>query len=438
MKLLIIPFVPPSEENGGNISQLAILDKLRYSINISLVYIIRNDYDFFYFTKLDKEWQNVRLIPIDLRYKSPEPKKNLFSINVSRIRNVKNRVINFFKPQKPSNPILENVLDNYLLSRIGPGCLEKNLINQISKVIKSEDANIVQIEFFEFLPLINLCDNTKTVFVHHELRFQVIKDLVKSNSMTDDFYTEYVQRMVTQHEFSYLLKYEKIMVFSELDRLRLEDFSLPKNKIAVIPFPVADTIVQNRKMLTWQNETISALYFLGAEDHLPNKNALLWFLDHVFEELTQSLDLKLKIIGRWSNETITACENRFGSKVVFMGFVKDLPAAFDEKGILLNTVYEGSGIRTKLLYAFAMGVPAISTTKGCEGIPVSDGVHLLIANDKAMFISQIKKLFQHNALFELLQSNAYELINAFYTPEAIIEQRLNLYKSIDSSKHFIQ
>jgi glycosyltransferase involved in cell wall biosynthesis len=52
----------------------------------------------------------------------------------------------------------------------------------------------------------------------------------------------------------------------------------------------------------------------------------------------------------------------------------------------------GGGSRIKILEALAMGKAVVSTSIGAEGLAVSDGVHLLLADTPAEFASRVVEL----------------------------------------------
>jgi glycosyltransferase involved in cell wall biosynthesis len=80
---------------------------------------------------------------------------------------------------------------------------------------------------------------------------------------------------------------------------------------------------------------------------------------------------------------------------------------------------QGGGTRLKLLEAFASGCPAVSTTKGAEGLNVRDGEHLLIRDEIEAITEAVEQLWSKTALVEKLAAAAYELVKAEYSWEAV-------------------
>jgi glycosyltransferase involved in cell wall biosynthesis len=74
----------------------------------------------------------------------------------------------------------------------------------------------------------------------------------------------------------------------------------------------------------------------------------------------------------------------------------------------------GGGTRIKILEAFALGLPVVSTSKGCEGLAVEDGLHLLIRDDPAEFAAAVTKAVNDHELSGTLRRNGRMLAEERY------------------------
>jgi glycosyltransferase involved in cell wall biosynthesis len=66
--------------------------------------------------------------------------------------------------------------------------------------------------------------------------------------------------------------------------------------------------------------------------------------------------------------------------------------------IFINPMRLGSGMRRKILEAWAMGIPVISSTAGCEGLEALDMKNILIADTPKQFAEAVNKLLGNEAL----------------------------------------
>jgi glycosyltransferase involved in cell wall biosynthesis len=77
-------------------------------------------------------------------------------------------------------------------------------------------------------------------------------------------------------------------------------------------------------------------------------------------------------------------------------------------------IRQGGGTRLKILEAMALGTPVVSTTKGAEGLAVTRGKEILIADAPNDFAAQVVRLLQDLTLHRQLARNARRLVEEHY------------------------
>src|SRR5262249_8806650 len=75
-----------------------------------------------------------------------------------------------------------------------------------------------------------------------------------------------------------------------------------------------------------------------------------------------------------------------------IGFVDDVREPLAKYAVFVCPILSGSGVRVKLLEAFAAGIPVVSTRLGAEGLAVDDGEISALADDAADFADHVVKL----------------------------------------------
>jgi GT2 family glycosyltransferase len=133
------------------------------------------------------------------------------------------------------------------------------------------------------------------------------------------------------------------------------------------------------------------MLFLGSFRHTPNRSALEWFTRNVLPRvLERRPEARLVVVGsepppRHSLPGTDAVELR--------GFVEDIREPLARYAVFVCPILSGSGVRVKLLEAFAAGIPVVSTRLGAEGLAREDGEFCLLADDPAEFAGRIVSLF---------------------------------------------
>lgn len=131
--------------------------------------------------------------------------------------------------------------------------------------------------------------------------------------------------------------------------------------------------------------------FTGGLHWPPNVEALTFFLNEVWPlVLRQRPDAHFTIVGRRDGALGRVPEHLPG--VTFAGYVDDIEPFFQRRPIVVVPIRSGSGLRVKILDAFARGLPVVSTTVGCEGIGAEHERHLLIADQADAFADFVTRL----------------------------------------------
>ena len=79
----------------------------------------------------------------------------------------------------------------------------------------------------------------------------------------------------------------------------------------------------------------------------------------------------------------------------------------------------GHGTRLKILEAFAVGRPVVSTRTGAEGLSVEPGRHLVIEDDPAAFAKGVVRLLEDRPRAEAMAREARLLAERSYSWDAV-------------------
>jgi len=98
------------------------------------------------------------------------------------------------------------------------------------------------------------------------------------------------------------------------------------------------------------------------------------------------------------------------------GFVDNIHSVLAEYPIMVNSMRIGSGLKNKVLEAFAMGLAVVSTGLGIEAISTArEGVDHIRADEPANIASAIKLLIENERLRLSMIKSARKLVLEHYT-----------------------
>jgi glycosyltransferase involved in cell wall biosynthesis len=132
------------------------------------------------------------------------------------------------------------------------------------------------------------------------------------------------------------------------------------------------------------------ILFLGSFRHTPNLEALDWFVEQVLPlVLAEEPRARVKVVG---SDPPKRSAFRHAEAVDLVGFVEDVREPLSRYSLFVCPILSGSGVRVKLLEAFAAGIPVVSTRLGAEGLADRDGDICALADEPAEFARRVVDL----------------------------------------------
>lgn len=135
------------------------------------------------------------------------------------------------------------------------------------------------------------------------------------------------------------------------------------------------------------------VFYAGAYWWRPNADAAHMLTEEIYPILRAAYPgTRLLLVGDRPTSLMKAAASA-DDNVVVTGKVDDVRPYLAESDVVAVPLLIGGGMRSKILEAFAAGIPVVSTTKGAEGIDVTDGRELLVRDGAANFAAGIQELW---------------------------------------------
>ena len=188
-----------------------------------------------------------------------------------------------------------------------------------------------------------------------------------------------------------------------------------------------------------------SMVFTGSMDWLPNEDAIRYFVREIMPLIKKKLpDVTLTVVGRNPPAALVDLSKEDPSLII-TGRVDDVRPYMESAAVYIVPLRIGGGTRLKIFEAMAMEKAVVSTTIGAEGLPLTDGVELLLADEPATFADAVLKLFADSKYATELGQRAADAVRGNHGWRQVTADFVSLctqanqpqitYKSVESVVH---
>jgi glycosyltransferase involved in cell wall biosynthesis len=211
---------------------------------------------------------------------------------------------------------------------------------------------------------------------------------------------------------------------SELDCARLRQVAPSAHAVAV-PNGVDTEYFQP----TASDSPTRSIIFVGSLNWYPNVDAVLFLLRELWPAAkARHPDLRLDIVGSAPPSSVLSLAAEL-KDVRVHGFVNDVRPLMNAATLYVCPIRDGGGTKLKLLDAFAMEKCVIAHPVACEGIDVSPGVNVQLADSADSFVGAIDRLVGDPVARSAIGRAARSLVVDRYAFSQIGRQLCELFES---------
>jgi glycosyltransferase involved in cell wall biosynthesis len=235
------------------------------------------------------------------------------------------------------------------------------------------------------------------------------------------WYLHLLARRVKDYELEQLNKFDAIAVFTNEDKKTLLSYGVT---IPVDIFPVGISLADYKP--DYNKTEFPSLFFLGSLDWMPNREGIEWFIDNFHKDLTDG-DLRVKFYVAGHNIPDGFDDYEVLGKIFIQGEVDDASEFVNSKAIMIVPLLSSGGMRVKIVEGMAMEKCIISTALGAEGIGYTNGVNIMIANNRQEFYDAIERCISDEDFCRSIGINARKLIEQQHDVNVIAPKLVKFY-----------
>jgi sugar transferase (PEP-CTERM/EpsH1 system associated) len=290
---------------------------------------------------------------------------------------------------------------------------------RIDKLLATEHFDAVVCDFLP--PIVNLPERLPcpAILFTHNVEAEIWRRHVEqaTNTVSRYLMTQQWRRML-RFESRALARFDLVLAVSEADGTtfsRLYPHSLHA------PVHVVQTGVETDYFTPSAAEPGRAhLVFTGSMDWLPNEDGMTYFCREILPKIRQAEpEATLSIIGRAPTPAVRALAGIPGVEVT--GRVDDVRPHVARGAVYVVPLRIGGGTRLKIFEAMSMAKAVVSTTVGAEGLPVTNGRDIDIADEPARFAHAVVHLIRDTAARRAIEAAARRLVVGRYDWSAVAQ-----------------
>jgi sugar transferase (PEP-CTERM/EpsH1 system associated) len=302
----------------------------------------------------------------------------------------------------------------------------------------AQDYDIVQAEGIEMAQYGTLvrrlhspqADRPKFVFDNHNCEYLLQKrnaltDLKRITRLPAGGYSVVQWQKLARYEAAVCRMADAVTVVSHADGEALRKI-VPDLK----PTLVSNGIDLKQYANPTDEEGPTTLVFTGKMDYRPNIDAVLWFCENVLPLIMAEMPtVRFQVVGMNPHPRLDPLRDR--PEVEITGAVEDVRPYLYSAAVYVIPLRIGGGTRFKALEAMAARKATVSTSLGVEGIGVTSGKEMLIADAPQAMASAILDLLQSGvARRAAMGAAAYDFVATHYTWDKIVPRLDELYESL--------
>ena len=223
-------------------------------------------------------------------------------------------------------------------------------------------------------------------------------------------------RRMLRFEADALARFELVLAVSEADG---RTFARLYPGALEAPVHVVQTGVDTRYFTPQPDAAVRThMVFTGSMDWLPNEDGMTYFCREILPRIRQSEpDATLSIVGRTPTPAVTRLAAIPGVEVT--GRVDDVRPHIARGAVYVVPLRTGGAPRLKIFEAMSMAKAVVSTTVGAEGLPVTNGRDIDLADEPSRFAHAVVHLMRDGEARRAMEAAARRLVVERYDWSAV-------------------
>lgn len=292
----------------------------------------------------------------------------------------------------------------------------------LSRELASTKYDVVHVDSLDLASYLPAVVDLPVICTHHNVESDLLRRRAAMEPFPLSAYLRFQSRLMETEERKGSAVVDLSVAVSRADSERLTQIS-GGAPVLVVPNGVDTEYFRSR------GGTREGIVFVGGYTWYPNRDALGYFAESILPLIRGHLpDVPVTWVGDAPDSIRQMYESRHNIRLT--GFVDDVRPYIDAAACYVVPLRVGGGTRLKILDAWAMSSPVVSTSLGCEGLDAIDGENILIRDTPEAFAEAVVTVLRDTQLRSHLAAAARHTAERTYDWDVIGRGMLDHYRSV--------
>jgi len=303
---------------------------------------------------------------------------------------------------------------------------EPRFASRVQELAERWQPDVVQVEYpvmGQYLPALDRCPAPR-VLVDHDAS---LRDLRQWRRPLAPLMGALDRRAWKSFERRAIDRVGAVVVFTDRDREALQQL---RSRTPIVQIPLGTPL--SEPPLDPVGGSPPGVLFVGNfAHHPPNVDAALWLGTGIFPPLrTSNPGVRLTIVGPSPTPELRALAS---DAISVTGEVPDVTPYLEDAAVVAVPIRVGGGMRVKVLEALAAGKAVVATPLAVEGLDVTAGDQLEIAESEYLFRSAVARLLEDEGARRALGNSARAWAREHLGWDASVARYEALYDSLTTA-----
>lgn len=265
------------------------------------------------------------------------------------------------------------------------------------------------------------CPGAKIIYYSHDLHYlRMSREIELLGNNSSNSIKDVID--MREMELEIFKKADAGILVSDNEKAIVQKFTANQN-LHVLPLLI------NVDMLRVNSTNRKDLLFIGGFNHLPNRDAIKYFVAEIMPILRLYIPgIRLNIVGSNPSEDIVKLAD---DDVIVHGYVENINTMLTGALLSIAPLRYGAGVKGKIATSMAAGLPVVSSSIGVEGMNLTHNSNIMIANSISEFVSSIIQLYNDSRLWSQISKNGILFAEKNWGADAALKHFSEILKSLD-------